>query len=434
MVELPLDALGLDRRSRPTRRTTCSAGRTLSAGRDASNYVELDARAAARRTSSRVRPLATGGAASARARHRPADRPALVQGRDHLRAARPRLHRQRRRRLGRLPGPRPASSTTWRTSASPPSGCCRSIPRRCATTATTSPTTRASTRTTGRCATSRTFIREAHERGLRVITELVCNHTSDQHPWFQRARRAGPGCPSARLLRVERHARQVQRRAHHLQGLRDARTGRGTRSPAPYYWHRFYSPPARPELRQPQGPRGDPAGRSTSGSTWASTGCASTPSRTSTSARARTARTCPRRTRSCASCARTSTRSYARSDAARRGEPVAGGLGRLLRRRATSATCASTSRSCRACSWRCAWRTAFRIVDILEQTPAISRDCAVGALPAQPRRADARDGHRRGARLHVPRLRARPAGAHQPRHPPPARAAAGQQPPAHRAA
>ena len=34
------------------------------------------------------------------------------------------------------------------------------------------------------------LIREAHARGLRVITELVCNHTSDQHPWFQRARRA----------------------------------------------------------------------------------------------------------------------------------------------------------------------------------------------------------------------------------------------------
>ncbi len=32
------------------------------------------------------------------------------------------------------------------------------------------------------------FLREAHLRGLRVITELVLNHTSDQHPWFQRAR------------------------------------------------------------------------------------------------------------------------------------------------------------------------------------------------------------------------------------------------------
>jgi maltose alpha-D-glucosyltransferase/alpha-amylase len=39
----------------------------------------------------------------------------------------------------------------------------------------------------------RRFVREAHERDLRVITELVINHTSDQHPWFQRARRARPG-------------------------------------------------------------------------------------------------------------------------------------------------------------------------------------------------------------------------------------------------
>src|SRR5207253_11251716 len=36
------------------------------------------------------------------------------------------------------------------------------------------------------------FITEAHRRGLRVITELVINHTSDQHPWFKRARRSGP--------------------------------------------------------------------------------------------------------------------------------------------------------------------------------------------------------------------------------------------------
>ena len=47
------------------------------------------------------------------------------------------------------------------------------------------------------------FLREAHRRGLRVITELVVNHTSDQHPWFQRARRSTSGKPLAQLLRLE---------------------------------------------------------------------------------------------------------------------------------------------------------------------------------------------------------------------------------------
>jgi maltose alpha-D-glucosyltransferase / alpha-amylase len=39
------------------------------------------------------------------------------------------------------------------------------------------------------------FVEEAHRRGLKVITELVINHTSDQHEWFQRARRAPKGSP-----------------------------------------------------------------------------------------------------------------------------------------------------------------------------------------------------------------------------------------------
>jgi maltose alpha-D-glucosyltransferase / alpha-amylase len=41
----------------------------------------------------------------------------------------------------------------------------------------------------------RAFVAEAHRRGLRVITELVVNHTSDQHPWFQAARKAPKGSP-----------------------------------------------------------------------------------------------------------------------------------------------------------------------------------------------------------------------------------------------
>ncbi|HVF97417.1 MAG TPA: alpha-amylase family glycosyl hydrolase, partial [Flavisolibacter sp.] len=39
------------------------------------------------------------------------------------------------------------------------------------------------------------FLAEAHKRNMKVITELVINHTSDQHPWFQRARRAPLGSP-----------------------------------------------------------------------------------------------------------------------------------------------------------------------------------------------------------------------------------------------
>jgi maltose alpha-D-glucosyltransferase/alpha-amylase len=45
----------------------------------------------------------------------------------------------------------------------------------------------------GTLADFRRFMREAHDRGLRVVTELVVNHTSDQHPWFQAARRAPKG-------------------------------------------------------------------------------------------------------------------------------------------------------------------------------------------------------------------------------------------------
>jgi maltose alpha-D-glucosyltransferase/alpha-amylase len=85
-----------------------------------------------------------------------------------------------------------------------------------------------------------TLIREAHNRGLRVITELVCNHTSDQHPWFQRARRAKPGSPT-RDFYVWSDTPDRYSDARII--FKDFETSNWTWDPVAgaYYWHRFYS-------------------------------------------------------------------------------------------------------------------------------------------------------------------------------------------------
>src|SRR5687768_17512711 len=45
----------------------------------------------------------------------------------------------------------------------------------------------------GTLADFKQFLKEAHRRGIRVITELILNHTSDQHPWFKKAKRSRHG-------------------------------------------------------------------------------------------------------------------------------------------------------------------------------------------------------------------------------------------------
>src|SRR5918992_374779 len=86
----------------------------------------------------------------------------------------------------------------------------------------------------------RRFVREAHERGLRVITELVINHTSDQHPWFQRARRARPGS-AAREFYVWSYTPDRYREARII--FKDFESSNWSWDPVAnaYYWHRFYS-------------------------------------------------------------------------------------------------------------------------------------------------------------------------------------------------
>ncbi len=84
------------------------------------------------------------------------------------------------------------------------------------------------------------LLRAAHGRGLRVITELVLNHTSDQSPWFQRARRAKPGSPQ-REFYVWSDTPEKYREARII--FRDFETSNWTWDPLAkaYYWHRFYS-------------------------------------------------------------------------------------------------------------------------------------------------------------------------------------------------
>jgi maltose alpha-D-glucosyltransferase/alpha-amylase len=86
----------------------------------------------------------------------------------------------------------------------------------------------------------RTFVQEAHRRGLRVITELVVNHTSDQHPWFQAARRAPPGSPKRNYYVW---SDTPNRYAGTRIIFRDTETSNWTWDPVAkaYYWHRFFS-------------------------------------------------------------------------------------------------------------------------------------------------------------------------------------------------
>ncbi len=83
------------------------------------------------------------------------------------------------------------------------------------------------------------FITEAHRRQIRVITELVINHTSDQHPWFQAARRAPAGS-------IDRDFYVWSETNQKYEGVRIIFTDTETSNwswddtAKAYYWHRFF--------------------------------------------------------------------------------------------------------------------------------------------------------------------------------------------------
>ena len=84
------------------------------------------------------------------------------------------------------------------------------------------------------------FLGAAHDRHIRVITELVVNHTSDQHPWFQRARHAPPGSPERDFYVWSDHP---DRYADARVIFQDFEASNWTWDPVAeaYFWHRFYS-------------------------------------------------------------------------------------------------------------------------------------------------------------------------------------------------
>lgn len=83
------------------------------------------------------------------------------------------------------------------------------------------------------------FLKEAHKRNLKVITELVINHTSDQHPWFQRARLAPKGSPE-RNYYVWTDDPNQYKDVRII--FRDFESSNWTWDPIAqqYYWHRFF--------------------------------------------------------------------------------------------------------------------------------------------------------------------------------------------------
>ena len=93
----------------------------------------------------------------------------------------------------------------------------------------------------------RTLVQAAHARGMRVITDLVVNHTSDQHPWFQAARQ-DRNSPYRDYYVWSDSGKEYAGGAHHLPGYGklELDLGRSRRAVflAPLLLH-----PARPELR-----------------------------------------------------------------------------------------------------------------------------------------------------------------------------------------
>ena len=147
-----------------------------------------------------------------------------------------------------------ASAPGWATSSCSASTRCgspRSTPPRWPTTATTWPIPRDVDPVFGDLATFDRLVADAHEHGIRVTIDLVPNHTSDQHEWFQAALDAAPGSPERARYHFRARPRPGRRRAAEQLAERLRRAGvdpgAGPGRPAgEWYLHLFA--PEQPDL------------------------------------------------------------------------------------------------------------------------------------------------------------------------------------------
>ena len=271
----------------------------------------------------------------------------------------------------------------------------------------------------------RRFIVEAKRRGLRVITELVINHTSDQHDWFKRARRSDPKS-SARNWYVWSDTDQK------YQGTRiiftDTEKSNWTWDPeaGQFYWHRFFS--HQPDLNF-DNPRVVSALVQVM-KRWLDTGVDGF-----------------RLDAIPYLCERDGTNNENLPETHAiikklRGELDAYAKGKVLLAEANQwpedvqEYFGQRRRMPHGLSFPAdaadlhGDRAGGPLSDHRHPAPdaGYSGQLPVGAVPAQPRRTDAGNGHRRRARLSVVDLRQRSPRPHQCRHPPPAGAADGQRP------
>ena len=128
---------------------------------------------------------------------------------------------------------------TCRSSASTPSGSCHFIPLPCAMTVTTSPNYKSVHPSYGTLEDFKTFLSAAHDRGIRVIIEMVANHTSDQHPWFQESRSSQDNPKRDWYVWSDTDTRYRGTRIIFL----DTEMSNWAWDPISksYYWHRFFS-------------------------------------------------------------------------------------------------------------------------------------------------------------------------------------------------